>query len=240
MTLPEYIEKRDEIGYEESPQVIFHDMPTLQNFVTFCEIDVELKIHLSKVLITRSIPPSKGIYMLSDVEWFIREFFSTYEKDLIEPYRTSAIKSAVDMVQSDDTFGKLIIGTTYLFGVVEYYAKCFLGYNAYQNSANTEKEKFKSMSIGQAFNKLRRSKHPIAISLNAIDNNNIEKYKSRGLYDKYEDCIRLEGRLTQSRNKMLHGWSHNDYSEGTLLVMIYILFHLHWKSLNRINLKQSN
>jgi hypothetical protein len=230
MTLTEYEIARDKIGFEEYPDFIFADMIALQSFIPFEKADIDLRIHLTEVLICRSFPVSGGIYMPYDVEWFIQRFLEDYTADNIIPWRVQSIKVAVDLITSDDTFGKLLVGTTYMYGIIEYYSKCFLGYNFQVEHLNGNiEEKYKSMSLSQAINRLRKMNHPVARSINRIDNYHSQRLKEREMYEHYKDNFRLENRLSTVRNKLLHGWNSNDYAEGELLVLLYMLFHFHWQ-----------
>lgn len=230
MTLSEYEIERDKIGFEEYPDVIFGDMIALQRFIPFEKADIDLKIHLTEVLICRSFPVSGGIYMPYDVEWFINCFLENYNENNIHSWRARPNRAAIDLIISDDTFGKLMVGTSYMYGVIEYYAKCFLGYNfKIEDLTGDIEDKYKSMTLSQAINRLRKMNHPLAKSLNNIDNYHSQRLKEREMYEHYKDNFRLESRLSIVRNKLLHGWNSNDYSEGELLVLLYILFHFHWQ-----------
>lgn len=231
MTLQEYQEKIGKIGFNEVPNEITGREKSIEDVVNYEEANLELKIHLAEVIICRCFPPTRGI-CFNDHRWFIENFLRYYENDIPKPWLTVAIREAIEMILSKDVFTKGIIGTTFMFGVVEFYAKYFLGYYPMKLDPFDEEShnKFRDMFIHQAFNKLRRSDKRIARSLNAIDKYNKKRLKKECI-EKRRIKARIEERLILARNAMLHGENHSFYDQGPYLIMLYILFHLHdWQS----------
>lgn len=229
MTTDEYRAKIESIGFEEFPYVISGNGKFLSEFVDFDKADLQLKIHIAEVVICRCFSATGGIYFPADSKWYITEFLRFYKNDIPKPWLTSAIKEAIEMILSNDTFTKGVIGTTFMFGVVEFYAKHFLGYRPMQFDFfdSESHSKFRNMFIGDAINKLKRTDTEIAKSLNRIDKFSIEQLKKVGIEEKRWTQSRIADRLSLSRNTMLHGENQSFYGKGEYLIMLYILFYLH-------------
>jgi hypothetical protein len=124
-----------------------------------------------------------------DVYWFTRSFFASYTKDHIRPYLTEPIREACAMIMSDDKHNKGIIGTTFMFGIMEFYAKHHLGFRPMQyNFSDPCKHDYtrrlfsdgrrRKLTLAPAFEFLQKENFPIAHSLNEIDRFTIENYRS--------------------------------------------------------------
>ena len=229
MTKDEYTDKIETIGFEEFPYFIVGHEKCLNEIVDFDRTDLQLKIHLAEVIICRCFSATGGIYFPADSKWFITNFLRFYKNDIPKPWLTSAIREAVEMILSEDAFTKGVIGTTFMFGIVEFYAKHLLGYRpmAFDFFDKDSHSKFRSMFIGDAINKLKRTNTEIAKSLNRIDKHCIERLKEVGIEEQRWTVAKISDRLTLSRNTMLHGENHNFYDKGEYLIMLYILFYLY-------------
>ncbi len=228
MTTDDYIRKAEEIGFIEYPDFISGNEKKLKDFVDFETADLQLKIYLSEMIICRCFTTPAGIVFPSDSEWFISNFFLTYKTDLIKPWVTLAIKDAVDMILSDDTFSKNIIGTTFMFGIVEFYTKYLLGFHPLEiGFSDKEREKYERMTIGPAIAKLKKTNTDIGRSLSRIDKHFINRLKEAGIEEGERVKYRLADRLSICRNTMLHGDNHSFYDKGELLTMLYILYFLY-------------
>jgi hypothetical protein len=233
MTLDEYHKIIAINGFEETPWVLRPSMVMMESFIIYAETEIDLKIHLAKVVLCRNFSATGNGEVLTDHEWFIRQFLSSYENDLVKRWVTKPIRDAMNMILSGDTFSKGILGTTFMFGIVEFYIKYFLGWDPFGKSFFDEyHQPFRSMTISQAVNKLKKTETYIAKSLNEIDNQNLKRLKERDIKIKGWVTPRISERLSTARNPMLHGEHHGFYDMGKYLCMIYILLYLH--DLNKI------
>lgn len=229
MTVQQYKDEVAKNHFVEFPYFIGGNAQQLSDFVVFDLADYDLKIHLAKVILCRCFSPTGGIYFPFDADWFISNFLKTYERDLTKPWITSAIKMAADMIMSDDTFDKGVIATTFMFGIIEYYAKHKLGFKPLDfDPFDTDNlSKFRNTFIGDAISKLKKTKTAIGKSLTDIDKHNIARLKEFGITEQRFTKARIADRLTLARNTMLHGENHSFYDTGKYLLMLYILFHIH-------------
>jgi len=240
MTIEEYKKTIKENLFEEYPYVLTGNELSLQSFINYHETDVDLKIYLCKLIICRCFSPTGGIYWPDNSRWFINNFFNSYQADHLKIWLTCTIKEANEMILGEDTFTKGIIGTTFMFGVVEFYAKYELGFrpNEFDFFDESKKEYFRTilkkrkkyipeLSIGKAFELLQETKTEIAKSLNEIDKHNIERMNEVGKKEKRWVKIKISDRLSLPRNTMLHGENHSFYDKGQFLLMLFILFHFH-------------
>jgi len=228
MTIDDYKRKATEIGFIEFPDFILGDEKLLKDFVDFETADLQLKIYLTEMIICRCFTTPAGIIFPEDTEWFIANFFQTYEGDYIKPWITSPIKEAVNMILSDDTFSKNIIGTTFMFGVVEFYTKSLLGYRPVQiDFFSEEHKKYGKITIREAVSKLKKTNTDIGRALSRIDKHFIQRLNEKGIQEQHWVKYRMADRLSIARNTMLHGENHSFYDKGELLVMLYILYFLY-------------
>lgn len=229
MNLDEYRLVRDEKGYREELTYIWAGELTLKEFLNYKSLDLQVKIHLSKVIISRHFSSTGGVALPADLDWFIDGFLSEFDNDLIKPWIGKAIKESIEMIVSDDHFCKGIIGTTFMFGVVEFYVKYLLGYrpeklDPFDHPAH---EPYRKMFLSDAINRLKKTNTDLARDINEIDNHNVSSLKESGILEKRHVKARMADRLNFPRNTMVHGESHSFYDKGKYLVMIYILFHFH-------------
>lgn len=247
MTKDEYLAKIKTTGFEEFPYFVCGNEKRLREIVDFEQADLQLKIHLAEVVICRCFSATGGIYFPADAEWFIKEFLSFYKTDIPKPGLTCTIKEAIEMILSNAPFTKGVIGTTFMFGVIEFYAKHLLGYRPMQYDFFDKENhnKFRKMFIGDAINKLKRTNMEIAKSLCRIDKHSIERLKEVRIEEERGTIAKIADRLSLARNTMLHGENHSFYDKGEYLVMLYVLFYLHDvqleenKESDRISIKTS-
>jgi hypothetical protein len=158
-----------------------------------------------------------------DPQWLIRSFLNDYKQDLVKPWITETIKEAMEMIISKELFTKQIIGTTFMFGVVEYYAKHFLGWRPLTaNMFDEYHEPYRKMYIGDSFSKLKKTRTLIAKQLNKIDSLTMKIFKSFPYKEEGYFKPKIADRLTFYRNNMLHGENHNDHASGPYLCVLYI------------------
>jgi hypothetical protein len=237
MTISEYKNIISNNGFEEYP--IYNDGTALvSRFIIFTEADIDLKIYLNKLILCRSY---YGTYTAwyPDVEWFAENFFSEMQRDFIKPELSETIKFAAGMILADEPFTKGIIGTTFMFGVLEFYAKHKLGfrpseYNFFDKKGKAQylkqldvQNKKMDLSIKPAFEQLQQKELPISIALNEIDAFTKSRLSSAGVHSKDWTVHSIGERLNLARNPMLHGEDHSFYSTGAYLLLLYSLFHLH-------------
>lgn len=236
--------KRD--NFEEFPLAINFYRP-LSSIVPYDKATPALKIYLCKLIMCRNFTPTSGdIVFPEDLYWFINEFRKEYQTDLVKPWLTPAIKEAISQILSEDVFGKNITGTTFMFGVVEFYAKYELGfrplhYNFFDKRKKDYKDYYKGhfkrqgkkvpfdLSISSAFEILQKEMTRFRISkcLNQIDENNKQQILKMGIKEGKWITPKISDRLSIARNTMLHGENHTFYNIGAFLIMLYILFHFH-------------
>lgn len=224
-------------GFEEYP-LLNDGTQLLSKFMPYQQMDIDLKIYISKLILCRSY---YGTYTawFNDVEWFIENFFAEMGKDYIKPELTNTIKMAADMILKGDTFTSGIIGTTFMFGVLEFYAKHKLGFRPldydffdrtgkkeYLQSLDIQNKKM-DLTIKSAFEQLQSTSLPIATALNEIDAFTIARLSRAGIPSERWYVHRIAERLNLARNPMLHGESHSFYSIGAYLLMLYTLFYLY-------------
>lgn len=228
MNLAQYQSLILQNGFDEYPACLYDGIILMESFIDYNACDNELKIHLATVSLNRNFSATDGHEVLTDQYWLLNNFLKCYQTDLIRPWLSQPIKEAITMIVSDDHFSKYIIGTTFMFGIIEFYAKYLIGYRP--DEANTFDEAFhkrwKEMSIGQAINKLKKSKSNIAPYLNRIDKLSQKRLQDSKLEVKGWTQPAIAERLSLYRNFMLHGQSHNHYSIGKYLCILYMLFYL--------------
>jgi hypothetical protein len=228
MTIDDYIREAKGHEFIEFPGVIFGNETLLKDFVDFEKADLQLRIYLCEMIICRCFTTPAGIVFPADSEWFISNFFLTYKTDLIKPWVTSAIKDAVEMILSDDTFSKNIIGTTFMFGIVEFYTKHLLGYRPLEMDFFDERHKeYRKMTIGKAITSLKESDTDIGKSLLRIDKHIENRLKETEIIERRWVKYKIADRLSIARNTMLHGEKHSFYDKGELLALLYILYFLY-------------
>jgi hypothetical protein len=158
MTINEYKEKVKMTRFVEFPHFLNVQEKGLSDIVNFDEADIELKIHLVEVVICRCFPIGGGIYFPTDSKWLITNFLHSYEINVPNPAITSTIKEAIRMIISENVFTENVIGTTFMFGVIEQYAKYLLGYKPtdFDFFDKENHQKFRNLPIGQAINQLKK------------------------------------------------------------------------------------
>lgn len=231
-SIKDYNEHISLINFSEFPAINVGN-EFLNSFLDYDVIDSDLKLHLCKVILCRSF---YGTYIawIDDVNWFLNNFLKELNDDLIKPQLTMAIKEAGEMILSEDIFSKRIIGTSFLFGVIEFYAKHELGYRpsnfnffdkSKKNYIKRYNPKLADFSIKSSFENLQKLKFPISAALNEIDSFTIKKLTTAGVEDRNWIRYRIADRLSLARNPMLHGEQHSFDDIGHYLLMLYCLFH---------------
>jgi len=206
----------------------------LSSFLNYEDADADLKLYLAKLILCRSF---YGTYTAwyDDVKWYISGFFAGYQHDHVKPWLSETIREASLMILSDEEFTKGIIGTTFMFGVLEYYAKHHLGfrpmaYNFFDKGKKAYVKLYEpkkpDLTIRSAFEYLQKTQLPIALALNDIDAFTIKRLTAAGIPSAKWTPHTIAERLNLPRNPMLHGETHSFYQAGPYLVMLYILFHL--------------
>lgn len=195
----------------------------------YSQADIELKIYLTRLILCQNFSPAGGYEVLTDHLWLIESFLKEFKADPLKPWLTPTIKEALESVLSEAVFTRNLLGTNFLFGVVEYYAKYWLGWRPTEADFFDDAfhEKFREMSIGEALVKLKKMNLPVARDLNAIDKYNTQVLKKRNIPEARWVIPRMADRLTLIRNTMLHGEEHSFYGTGRYLAVLYILFYLH-------------
>lgn len=240
MNIAEYQEKLLEFGYDEHPKSITGQEVRLEDFIKFEQTDIELRLYLCQLILCRCF---YGTFTgwIWDVRWFIDGFLKEYRGDINRPELSATIREAADMIISDDVFKKRIIGTTFMFGVVEFYIKFFLGFRPmdvdfFDNEAKRQYIKMhdasfdtkkRELTISKAMELLQRTSLPVAVALNEIDRYTASRLKAANVKQGRWVKDTISKRLSLIRNPMLHGEVHSFYSIGDYLIMIYSLFHLH-------------
>ena len=134
LSIAEYYEKVKEFKYEEHLVSVSHDLTKLTDFLKFSELSLELRIHISSMLIRRSVGVTNGIWMPDDVNWLINNFIQEYKSDLADPARWEANYKSILMIQGDKSFSDCLIGRIYMYTAIEFYLKHKLGFKVYPNS----------------------------------------------------------------------------------------------------------
>jgi len=202
-------------------------------FVVYEDTDPELKLYLVKLILCRSFYGTYAAWY-PDVQWFTGGFFAEYQQDQVKPWLFETIREAAMMIMSEEIFTKGVIGTTFMFGVLEYYAKHYLGfrpmeYNFFDPGKRAYVKKYTKrpdLTIKSAFEELQKTHLPVAIALNAIDTFTVNRLTEKGIPSIGRTPHKIAERLNLPSNPMLHGETHTFYQAGAYLVMLYILFHL--------------
>lgn len=229
ITLDDYRSVAQEYGYSEELTYVAANLPELGKFLDFNMLTLDVKVHLAKVVICRHFEATGGVVLTDDVNWFIDGMRGEFREHLIQPWLTSAVDTAFKLIINHDNLGEVVVGTTFMFGVVEHYAKYRLGYRAEGPTSSTRAdiERFRTMTIESAFGRLRKQTYPIALDISFIDKYHISDLKEAGIKESDRVHARMERRLAIARNSMVHGESHNHYHMGLYTMMIYALFHYH-------------
>ena len=206
----------------------------VSEFVDYGAVNPELKLYLAKLILCRSFYGTNTAWY-ADVEWFIRGFFAEYQQDRIKPWLTITIREAAAQIMADEPFTKGILGTTFMFGVLEYYAKHHLGfrpmeYNFFDKNKKAYVKQYEpkkpDLTIKSAFEYLQKTNLAIANLLNEIDTFTVKRLTEKGIPSEKFTSHTIAQRLNLPRNPMLHGETHSFYQTGPYLLMLYILFSL--------------
>lgn len=228
MTIQDYTSSAIEKGFDEHPFVIYGGITEMKDFVDYEDADIDLKIHLAKVILCRNFSPAGGYCVLSDHNWFIENFLKHFEADPVRPWLSDTIKESIEMILSEAIYTTQITGTTFMFGVVEFYAKYLLGWRPMEADFFDEETHghFRRMSLSEAINKLKKGDNQLAKELHYVDRQSTNRLKEVLIEEKRWVAPRIADRLRMARNPMLHGENHSFSHIGKYLCMLYILFYL--------------
>lgn len=227
-------------GFEEFPEVLTGNEVLLESFLNYSESDISLKRHLCQMLICRSFPPTGGVILGDDLKWFITGFLDEFKTDLHKPWLTTVITEAIHLVNNTKNLSQRIIGTSFMFTIIESYLKHYLGYRPEEYNFFDKKKKeylkehYKDqkkvpndITLGQGIEILKAKDLAISNALKEIDDFSIKFLLSREIEQGNWIVSNMTQRLTTIRNAMLHGEISGFYEIGDYLIMTYILFHLH-------------
>ncbi|TXJ24890.1 MAG: hypothetical protein E6Q24_15190 [Chitinophagaceae bacterium] len=238
MTIAEYRNCIETNGFIEEPIAIWGGMVKLEDFVNYGEADIDLKIHLTEMVLKRNFSPVTGDMILEEQFWLLEQFLKSYKEDYVRPWLTETTRDAMTMIGSGAIFTKYIIGTTFMFGVIEFHAKYLLGWRPMEHDVfdNKYHDAYRNMAIGPAITKLKKTPFPVAESLGKIDKYAAAYIKEanirRAVSGQKKIVVggwiipKVAERLAFYRNAMLHGENHSNYSVGVYLCILYMLFHL--------------
>lgn len=237
MTIEDYKKAIAVNGFDEYPS-LYSGRHLLCKFINYDDADNDLLIYLNVLILCRSYYGTYTAYF-DDVKWFLNKFFKSQQTDIVKPHLTGTIKCAADMILNGDQFTQGIIGTVFMFGILEYYAKNKLGfnpmdYNFFDRKGKQEyirnlqvKNKKADLTIKSAFDQLKKTDLPIAAALDEIDEFTSTGLMNAGIHSYGWIVYPIADRLSLARNPMLHGESHSFYNVGSYLLMLYTLFHLY-------------
>lgn len=237
MTIKEYKKRAVAAGYTEYPWIESGDEVSLADFVDYSELSPKLRLYLCEHILCKCFYGTRMAWY-NNVLWFIEGFTNANNEDVLRPGLTIAIKDATKLIVSGDIFSQQIIGTCFMFGIVEYYTKYNLGFRPFEydffdkNKKNYIKQHRKNsdkseISIGTAIHFLQQLELPISKSLKKIDKFTSARLKRRKIEQGRWIEHTIAKRISLARNPMLHGELHMFPDMGYYLGMIYILFHLH-------------
>jgi hypothetical protein len=228
MTVAEYKSAIAINGFDEFPKALWDGMVTMESFIDYQKCDNDLKIHLVTVSLNRNFSAAGGYEVLTDHYWLLKNFLASHNGDLVKPWLTKPISESIQMIVGDDHFSKYIIGTSFMFGVIEFYAKYLLGYRPNEGNSFDKAfhETFRAMTIEGAFIKLKKTNTGLARLLNKVDELSKNRLKEFGIDSKGWNMPTIAERLAWYRSQMLHGEQHSYYSIGKYLCVLYMLLHL--------------
>jgi|GEM_PF-3745614 hypothetical protein len=228
MNVAQYSKRCIEMGFTEYPMMVTPGVtPRMMDVVNLEEAELDLKRHVAGVLLCRCFPFTGGVNF-GEPEWFITHFLTMYKEDAVRPWLTKTIQRAIELINSDNVFTDNLIGTTFMFGILEFYVKQKLsGRPLPVHSFEQNDNNGKYLSLEYALDELQKKELPISIAVNKIDD---DMYKVLSRWEKPEDDWKrhkVVSRVSKARNDMLHGNKHTYYSMGEYMAMLYILFHLY-------------
>lgn len=237
MTIEAYKNIIAENGFNEHPS-LNNGKHLLCRFLRYEDADTDLLIYLNVLILCRSYYGTYTAYY-DDVKWFQEGFYQSQQPDFLKPHLTETIASAANMILNGNDFTEGIIGTTFMFGVLEYYAKAKLGfrpldYDFFDKKGKKQyvqklpvRNKNLDLSIDTAFEQLKSANLPVSLALDEIDEFTTTGLMGASLHPHRWIVYRISERLSLARNPMLHGESHSFYSIGSYMLMLYSLLHLY-------------
>lgn len=172
-TLANYLNKIEEIGFNEYPEIIggVNDK-YFQDFLDSKDLSLELRIHLTSAIICRCVGINEGIYFPVDVNWLVTEFQKNHHASVADITRTDAINLAIDHIQSEDVFGKCIVGTAFMYTTLEFFSKYYIGFNPLIDRLDNNHEKieqYQKVRFSEAIIKIKKSDFSLSKELCKID-----------------------------------------------------------------------
>jgi len=224
MNLEEYYELR----YVEYPSSVTVGLyPLLPDIVNLEEANLELLRHLAGVILCRCFPFTGGINF-DEPRWLLTHFLTLYKQDVVRPWLTDTIKRAIERILSENVFTDNLIGTTFMFGILEFYAKQKLsGRSLPVHSFEETKDEDKFLSLEFALKELQKKELLLSLALCKIDNDMNSILKRWEIQENEWTKYSLAARVSKARNDMLHGNKHMYYTMGEYMAMLYALFHLY-------------
>ena len=220
MTIDDYKKIIAENGFNEHPS-LNDGKQLLSRFLRYEDADIDLLIYLNVLILCRSY---YGIYTAyyDDVKWFQKGFFKEQQKDFIKPHLTATIALAAKMILHGDPFTEGTLGTTFMFGVLEYYAKSKLSFKPLDYGFFDKKGKKQYVKKLDVENK----KADLVIN-SAFDQFTTTGLMNAGLHSHGWILYQISERLRLARNPMLHGETHSFYNVGSYMLMLYSLLYLY-------------
>ena len=237
MTIEDYKKIIAENGFNEHPS-LNDGKQLLCRLLRYEDADIDLLIYLNVLILCRSYYGTYTAYY-DDVKWFQEGFYKSQQTDFVKPHLTATIALAANMILSGDPFTEGILGTTFMFGVLEYYAKSKLGFKPLDYGFFDKKGKKQyvqnlsvrnknlDLTIDSAFEQLKVVGLPVSAALDEIDEFTTTGLMNAGLHSHGWILYQISERLRLARNPMLHGETHSFYNVGSYMLMLYSLLHLY-------------
>ncbi len=228
LTLENYHVKIKYMDFKEYPETIdgINDQ-YFKDLLNPEELGLDVRVHITTTLICRCVGINGGIYLPAGVDWWITEFQRIHLSNIADITRSDAIIAAIRHIQSEDSFGKCIIGTAFMYTVMEFYSKYFLGFDPLFDRFDNNLEKigkYQEVQFSEAIIKLKKQNLAISRELCKIDKFFKQKADIMGLDLQLHNNSYLADRISKNRNQILHGQNVFLHSEGSLLVLLYILY----------------
>lgn len=223
ITIEDYEALKAKHNFEEYPDIIAHPMTALNDFLVFKELSLDVKIHLCSMLVRRTIGLQGEVNMPYDAKWLMQHFMEEYELDATEFWKTDAYLKGLKLVQEEE-MGSRIVGTTYLYTMIEAYLKHKLGYRFLEDDSETNKRLIK-IGIGDAYIKVKKGNNRVSREFHLIDQYFKEQAVHLRVIQEDMNYVKLEGRLKLLRNLNLHGRNQFMVGEGILLSLLFALLH---------------
>lgn len=228
MNIKEFEQKSIDIGFVEVPAVLGLPEVYLKDFIVLQECTIDLKIRVTELINLRCFSPLGAMLRGEEWNWFATSFADDFVKDPLKVWLSPAVQEALDLVQSNDTFGKHKVAAPFLFSLIEFHAKYCLGWRPdevdfYDTQHN---QKYFNMSLKSAFTKLQKTESKVAVSFNGIDKINKKRLKDRAISEGRHIYSKLGSKIQVYRNAFMHGQTHS-FIMAPFLATTYALFYYH-------------